>query len=66
MLRLCGGEPTNTLSRARVLALTEAVRTLAHELNPRPLILTGNEKFFSAGADLHEITALTGPEAYRF
>ena len=66
MLRLCGGEPTNTLSRARVLALTEAVRTLARESNPRPLILTGNEKFFSAGADLHEITALTGPEAYRF
>jgi len=66
VLRLCGGEPTNTLSRARVLALTEAVRTLARESNPRPLILTGNEKFFSAGADLHEITALTGPEAYRF
>lgn len=31
-----------------------------------PLILTGNEHFFSAGADLAEIHALTGPEALAF
>ncbi len=31
-----------------------------------PLILTGNQHFFSAGADLNEIAALTGPEAYEF
>jgi enoyl-CoA hydratase/carnithine racemase len=33
---------------------------------PRPLIITGNSHFFSAGADLHEIAALTGPGAYAF
>ncbi len=29
-------------------------------------MLTGNVHFFSAGADLNEIAALTGPEAFRF
>ncbi len=35
-------------------------------LDPRPLIITGNQKFFSAGADLNEIVALSGPEAFVF
>jgi len=29
-------------------------------------VIVGNAHFFSAGADLHEIAALTGPEALRF
>ena len=33
---------------------------------PSPLIITGNRKFFSVGADLNEIAALTGHEAYEF
>jgi enoyl-CoA hydratase/carnithine racemase len=33
---------------------------------PRPLIIAGNRQFFSVGADLNEITALTGPGAYEF
>jgi len=33
---------------------------------PRPLIITGNEKFFSAGADLREVAALDGISAYAF
>lgn len=65
ILRLAGDE-TNRLTRARVLALTEAATQLAAESAPKPLIITGNQHFFSAGADLHEITALTGPEAYDF
>jgi enoyl-CoA hydratase/carnithine racemase len=52
------------LTRACVLALTDAVRELADQ--PKPLIITGNDKFFSAGADLSEIAALTAPEAYEF
>jgi enoyl-CoA hydratase/carnithine racemase len=32
----------------------------------RALVITGNERFFSAGADLNEISRLTGPEAYKF
>ena len=57
---------TNRLTRARVLALTKAVAELGCKHEPRPLIITGNHRFFSAGADLDEITRLTGPEAYDF
>jgi enoyl-CoA hydratase len=64
VLRLISGDGTNRLTRARVLALTACVRALAAE--SRPLIITGNERFFSAGADLAEIAALTGPAAYEF
>jgi enoyl-CoA hydratase/carnithine racemase len=32
----------------------------------RPLIITGNSRFFSAGADLHEIAALTNSAALEF
>jgi enoyl-CoA hydratase/carnithine racemase len=65
ILRLAGDE-TNRLTRARVLALTEAATQLAAESAPKPLIITGNQHFFSAGAVLNEITALTGTEAYDF
>jgi len=47
-----------------VLALTEVVRELARA--PKPWIVTGNRRFFSAGADLEEIAALSGPGAYEF
>jgi enoyl-CoA hydratase/carnithine racemase len=57
---------TNRLTRARVVALTEAVAELASQSEARPLVITGNHRFFSAGADLDEITALTGPAAYEF
>jgi enoyl-CoA hydratase/carnithine racemase len=63
-LRLQSADGTNRLTRDCVLALTAAVRELA--LDPRPLIITGNQKFFSAGAELAEITALTGPDALEF
>jgi enoyl-CoA hydratase/carnithine racemase len=64
VLRLVSSDGTNRLTRACVLALTAAVR----ELSParRPLIITGNDKFFSAGAELAEIVALNGPAAYEF
>jgi enoyl-CoA hydratase/carnithine racemase len=64
VLQLLSEDVTNRLTRACVLALTEAVERLASE--SRALIITGNPKFFSAGADLHEIAALTAPEAYEF
>jgi enoyl-CoA hydratase/carnithine racemase len=62
VLRLISTDGTNRLTRARVLALTQAIE----ELPPRPLIITGNDHFFSAGAELAEISELTGPEAYEF
>ena len=65
VLRLVSGDGTNRLSIARVLALTSAVEQLATE-HPCQLIITGNARFFSAGAELAEIAALTGPEALGF
>lgn len=34
--------------------------------SPQSLVVAGNQKFFSAGADLGEIAALDGPQAYEF
>jgi enoyl-CoA hydratase/carnithine racemase len=64
VLRLQSADATNRLTRSCVLALTEGVHELAR--NPKPLIITGNTHFFSAGADLAEIAALTGPSAHEF
>ena len=64
VLRLQSSDGTNRLTRVCVLALTEVVRELAG--TPRPWIITGNRRFFSAGADLGEIAALSGPGAYEF
>ncbi len=64
ILQLTSADDTNRLTRACVVALTAAVQQLA--MNPRPLIIAGNERFFSAGADLAEIAALTGSDAYEF
>ncbi len=65
VLRLASEDNTNRLSRARVLALTAAIEELAAHA-PARLVITGNTHFFSAGADLNEIAALTGAEALRF
>ena len=65
VLRLVSHDGTNRLTRTRVQALTAAVEDLvAHP--PVLLVIAGNAKFFSAGADLNEIAALTGAEAFRF
>lgn len=64
LLSLQSEDGTNRLSSARVTVLTSSLRHLSS--TPRPLIITGNDKFFSAGADLREIAALTGPAAYEF
>jgi enoyl-CoA hydratase len=64
LLRFVSSDGTNRLTRAAVLALTEAVNELSH--SPRPLILTGNDRFFSAGAELAEIAALGALAAYEF
>jgi enoyl-CoA hydratase/carnithine racemase len=65
ILRLTSPDGTNRLTRACVLDLTAAIEQLKLQ-QPLPLIIAGNHKFFSVGADLREIAALTGPEAYGF
>lgn len=64
LLRLISDDGTNRLTRACVVALTNKLLELAKQ--PRPVIITGNDRFFSAGADLNEIAQLTGPAAYEF
>jgi len=65
VLHLVSEDGTNRLTRARVQALTAVVEELAI-VPPSRLVIAGNPHFFSAGADLNEIAALTGPEAFRF
>jgi enoyl-CoA hydratase/carnithine racemase len=65
VVRLVSEDGTNRLTCARVKALTGAIEELAVD-PPSRLVITGNAHFFSAGADLNEIAALTGPEALRF
>jgi len=64
VLRLTSSDATNRLNRACVFALTAALGELKRQHGP--LIVAGNRQFFSVGADLNEIAALTGPEAYEF
>jgi enoyl-CoA hydratase/carnithine racemase len=47
-----------------MLSLTDAVDELARE--NRPVVVAGNDRLFSAGAELAEISALDGPSAYEF
>ena len=72
ILRVTSPDGTNRLTRDCVVALTVTVNHLKDELQDElgnqvlPLIVAGNRQFFSVGADLNEIAALTGPEAYEF
>lgn len=65
VLRLQSADGVNRLTRDCVLALIDAIRKLC-EPEPLPLVITGNEHFFSTGADLREVARLTGPEALKF
>ena len=64
VLRLQSADGTNRLKRECIGSLLQAM----HELKEKshPLLITGNDKFFSAGADLGEIAALSAPDAYEF
>lgn len=74
MLRLQSADGTNRLTRRRVLSLTEEIARLTRPAASSGLIgtataglvIAGNIRFFSAGADLAEISALGGPSAYEF
>jgi enoyl-CoA hydratase len=64
VLRLQSADLTNRLSRERVLALTAVLHELAAER--RSLVITGNDRFFSVGAELEEIAALEASSGYEF
>ncbi len=64
LLRLQSPDSTNRLKRECVVGLRDLIQQLSSEA--RPLIITGNTKFFSVGADLAEIVKLDGAAAYEF
>ncbi|HXE91083.1 MAG TPA: enoyl-CoA hydratase/isomerase family protein [Terriglobales bacterium] len=66
LIRLESADGTNRLTRECVRKLTQTAAELASAGQVRPLIITGNHRFFSAGADLREIAELTGPAALAF
>ena len=64
VLRLESQDKTNRLTRECLIALQGSL----HKMWPQqqPLVITGNGRFFSVGADLSEIAVLEGPGAYEF
>jgi enoyl-CoA hydratase/carnithine racemase len=69
ILQLVSPDRTNKLTRNSIAALHEVVQQLSLGTDAgsaKALIITGNSKFFSAGADLNEISALSGPQAFEF
>ncbi|HMC32591.1 MAG TPA: enoyl-CoA hydratase/isomerase family protein [Candidatus Angelobacter sp.] len=69
VLQLTSADGANKLTLACVNALLAIVQQLSLEAESgllKALIIAGNEKFFSAGADLNEISHLSGPEAFAF
>lgn len=70
IIRLISADRMNRLTLARV----QSLRTLMEELteapttktNCKPLIITGNDQYFSVGADLNEVAALTPVNALDF
>ncbi len=69
ILQLISADGTNKLSSARIAALHGAIQelqTATESGSLKALVLTGNDKFFSVGADLNEISRLTASEAFEF
>jgi enoyl-CoA hydratase len=69
VLRLVSSDGTNKLGLSHIMALRLAVEELtikAKNGSLQSLIITGNDKFFSAGADLNEISQLSAPQAFEF
>jgi enoyl-CoA hydratase/carnithine racemase len=64
VLRLQSEDGTNLLTRSCVLALQAILDKISAD--PRPIAITSDPPFFSAGADLAEIAALAAPSAYEF
>ncbi len=64
VLRFSSRDGMNRLTSAVVTALLNSLPGLMAD--PLPLVVTGNRRSFSAGADLEEVAALTGPEACAF
>lgn len=68
-LTLTSVDGANKLGREvieELLGCVTGLRARAEEGEIQRLVIRGNEKFFSAGADLNQIAQLTGPKAFEF
>jgi enoyl-CoA hydratase len=69
VLQLVSSDGANKLGIARIVALHRVVQELWSDAESRRikgLVITGNDKFFSAGADLNEISVLNAAQAFEF
>jgi enoyl-CoA hydratase len=69
VIQLVSADDTNKLGMARIRALHRAVQELSAEAESgklKRLIISGNDKFFSVGADLNELSTLTAAQAFEF
>lgn len=66
LLRLGSPDNTNRLTRTSLGAITNFVRHSSSQPRPSSLVITGNQTFFSAGADLREISELNSTAALEF
>lgn len=64
LIQLQSGDGTNRLTRNCVRALTDTFCNLGRDR--LGVIVEGNHRFFSAGADLEEITRLSAADAHQF
>jgi enoyl-CoA hydratase len=69
VMQLVSPDGTNKLGLSHIMALHLAVEELTIEAEKgklKRLIITGSDKFFSAGADLNEISQLSAAQALEF
>jgi enoyl-CoA hydratase len=69
VMQLVSPDGTNKIGLSHIMALHLAVEELTTEAekgNLKRLIITGSDKFFSAGADLNEISQLSAAQALEF
>lgn len=70
IIHLISADRMNRLTLVRVRALTDLIKQLtkspAAKTHCKPLIITGNDEYFSVGADLNEIAALSSTDALEF
>lgn len=68
VLHLVSADGMNRLTHERVIALIALFEQLGVEAEAlaKPLVIAANEQYFSVGADLTEISALTAPSTLEF
>jgi enoyl-CoA hydratase/carnithine racemase len=64
IFRLISDDNRNRLTHSFLESMHQALHDLTIE--KCPLVITGNDEYFSVGADLNEIAELSGPGAYEF